>query len=111
MVSRHPPLTLAEAYAALSYHHAHREEVPREMQDDDDLADAMTREVPSNCPGASPATTPRAMRFHRYEHAPRAVADGLRSRGIDVTTTPRQGFCPPQTKSSSPRRPPRGESS
>jgi hypothetical protein len=29
---------------------------------------------------------PRTIRFHLDEHVPRAVADGLRKLGIDVTT-------------------------
>ena len=35
---------------------------------------------------------PRAIRFHLDEHCPRAIADGLRRRGIDVTTTPDAGL-------------------
>ncbi len=31
---------------------------------------------------------PRTVRFHLDEHVHSAVADGLRRRGIDVTTTP-----------------------
>jgi predicted nuclease of predicted toxin-antitoxin system len=31
---------------------------------------------------------PRTIRFHLDEHVARAVADGLRRLGIDVTTTP-----------------------
>lgn len=30
----------------------------------------------------------RTIRFHLDENCPRALADGLRRRGIDVTTTP-----------------------
>lgn len=32
------------------------------------------------------------IRFHLDEHIPAAVADGLRARGIDVTTTPGAGL-------------------
>lgn len=35
---------------------------------------------------------PRSIRFHLDENCPRAVADGLRRRGIDVTTTPDAGL-------------------
>jgi hypothetical protein len=35
---------------------------------------------------------PRTIRFHLDEHCPRAVADGLRRRGINVTTTPDAGL-------------------
>jgi predicted nuclease of predicted toxin-antitoxin system len=31
---------------------------------------------------------PRTLRFHLDENCPHAIADGLRRRGIDVTTTP-----------------------
>src|SRR5262249_22146003 len=31
---------------------------------------------------------PRTIRFHLDENCPAAIADGLRRRGIDVTTTP-----------------------
>ena len=34
----------------------------------------------------------RAIRFHLDENCPRAIADGLRRRGIDVTTTPESGL-------------------
>jgi predicted nuclease of predicted toxin-antitoxin system len=35
---------------------------------------------------------PRTIRFHLDENCPRAVALGLRRRGIDVTTTPDAGL-------------------
>ncbi len=35
---------------------------------------------------------PRTIRFHLDEHCDQAVADGLRRRGIDVTTTPEAGL-------------------
>lgn len=35
---------------------------------------------------------PRTIRFHLDEHVNPAVADGLRRRGIDVTTTPGAGL-------------------
>lgn len=35
---------------------------------------------------------PRTIRFHLDEHCHRAVAEGLRRRGIDVTTTPEVGL-------------------
>ena len=34
----------------------------------------------------------RTIRFHLDENCPRALADGLRRRGIDVTTTPEAGL-------------------
>ena len=35
---------------------------------------------------------PRTIRFHLDENCPQAIADGLRRRGIDVTTTPEVGL-------------------
>ncbi len=35
---------------------------------------------------------PRTTRFHLDENGPRAVAEGLRRLGIDVTTTPEAGL-------------------
>lgn len=35
---------------------------------------------------------PRTTRFHLDEYGSRAIAEGLRRRGIDVTTTPETGF-------------------
>ena len=35
---------------------------------------------------------PRTIRFHLDENCPRALADGLRRRGVDVTTTPEVGL-------------------
>ena len=35
---------------------------------------------------------PRAIRFHLDENCNRAIADGLRRRGIDATTTPEAGL-------------------
>ncbi len=35
---------------------------------------------------------PRTIRFHLDENCHRAVAEGLRRRGIDVTTTPEAGL-------------------
>ena len=34
----------------------------------------------------------RTMRFHLDEHVPHAIAEGLRRRGIDVTTTVEAGL-------------------
>jgi predicted nuclease of predicted toxin-antitoxin system len=35
---------------------------------------------------------PRTIRFHLNENCHRAIADGLRRRGVDVTTTPEVGL-------------------
>lgn len=35
---------------------------------------------------------PRTIRFHLDENCPNAIAEGLRRRGIDVTTTPEVGL-------------------
>jgi predicted nuclease of predicted toxin-antitoxin system len=35
---------------------------------------------------------PRTIRFHLDENCPNSIAEGLRRRGIDVTTTPEVGL-------------------
>jgi len=35
---------------------------------------------------------PRTIRFHLDENCSKAIADGLRRRGIDITTTPEAGL-------------------
>ncbi len=35
---------------------------------------------------------PRTIRFHLDENCPRSLAEGLRRRGVDVTTTPDAGL-------------------
>ena len=35
---------------------------------------------------------PRTIRYHLDEYCPRAIAEGLRRHGIDVTTTPESGL-------------------
>ena len=35
---------------------------------------------------------PRTIRFHLDEHCAAAIAEGLRRRGVDVTTTPEAGL-------------------
>ena len=35
---------------------------------------------------------PRTIRFHLDENSSQAIADGLRRRGVDVTTTPEVGM-------------------
>jgi uncharacterized protein (DUF433 family) len=41
IVSRVPTITLADVHAALAYYYDHREEVDRQIEDDDALADRM----------------------------------------------------------------------
>ncbi len=40
-------LTLVEVYAALAYYFAHREEIDREIEEGNALAEALRRQVPS----------------------------------------------------------------
>jgi hypothetical protein len=35
---------------------------------------------------------PKTIRFHLDENCDRAIAEGLRRRGVDVTTTPEAGL-------------------
>jgi uncharacterized protein (DUF433 family) len=41
IVSRHPGLTLADVYAALTYYHDHRDEIRAQSQADEEFADRL----------------------------------------------------------------------
>lgn len=48
IIAEHPGLTLAEVYAALSYYHAHRQEIEADMKADEQLvARLMEQSAPS----------------------------------------------------------------
>jgi uncharacterized protein (DUF433 family) len=47
IVSRFPQLTLADVHAALAFYWDHREEIERQMREDDELVTEMKRQVPS----------------------------------------------------------------
>lgn len=47
IVSRHPGLTLADVYAALTYYHDHREQIRAQIQADEAFADQMRAQSPS----------------------------------------------------------------
>jgi uncharacterized protein (DUF433 family) len=44
IVADFPQLSLADVYAALAYYHDHREEIDRQMREDDEFVDRMTTE-------------------------------------------------------------------
>ena len=41
IVSRHPSITLADVYAALTYYHDHRDEIRAQIQADEEFADQL----------------------------------------------------------------------
>jgi uncharacterized protein (DUF433 family) len=47
IVSRFPQLSLADVYAGLAYYWDHREEIERQIQEDQDLIAEMRRAIPS----------------------------------------------------------------
>jgi uncharacterized protein (DUF433 family) len=47
IVSRYPQLTLADVYAALAYHHDHRDKIERHIQEGEELASILQRQIPS----------------------------------------------------------------
>ena len=47
IVSAHPQLTLAGVYGALSYYHAHREQIDEQMKKSDDFAESLREKYPS----------------------------------------------------------------
>ncbi|HEX9870362.1 MAG TPA: DUF433 domain-containing protein [Candidatus Tectomicrobia bacterium] len=47
IVWRYPQLTLADVYAALAYYHDHRDEIERHIQEGEELATSLQRQIPS----------------------------------------------------------------
>lgn len=47
IVARFPQLTLSDVYAALAYYHDHREEIQRQMAEDDALVEKTRAAIPS----------------------------------------------------------------
>lgn len=47
IVSSHPQLTLAGVYGALSYYHAHREQIDEQMKQSEDFAESLREKYPS----------------------------------------------------------------
>jgi uncharacterized protein (DUF433 family) len=47
IVSRHPGLTLADVYAALTYYYDHREEIRAQIQADEEFADRLKAKTSS----------------------------------------------------------------
>lgn len=47
IVSRHPSITLADVYAALTYYHDHRDEIRGQIQADEEFADRLEAESSS----------------------------------------------------------------
>lgn len=50
IVAQFPQITLADIYAALSYYHDHREEIHRQMEEAETLAERLKRDNPSRLP-------------------------------------------------------------
>lgn len=46
IVSGYPHISLADVYAALSYYHAHREDIARQMKDDEEFVDSLRLATP-----------------------------------------------------------------
>ena len=47
IVSHYPQLTLADVYAALAYYYDHRDEIERYIQEGEELATTLQRQIPS----------------------------------------------------------------
>jgi uncharacterized protein (DUF433 family) len=47
IVSGYPQITLADVHAALAYYHAHREEITRQMSEDEAFIESLRRNEPA----------------------------------------------------------------
>ncbi|WP_404783568.1 DUF433 domain-containing protein [Altericista sp. CCNU0014] len=92
IVYHYPSITLADVHAALTYYYDHLTK----------FAEISTRAKPSpanwqpkrppSCNANSGKEMSGQIKFHLDENVSNAVAEGLRRRAIDVTTTPEQNL-------------------
>jgi len=88
IVADYPHITLSQVHAALSYYWDHKAEIDAQMKEADRFVDELKAKTGSGpLHKNSPARTLAMLRFHLDEHVPHGVAWGLRSKGVDVTTT------------------------
>ena len=59
IVAQFPQITLADIYAAFSYYHDHREEIHRQMEEAEKLAERLKKENPSRLPQKPAGTDDR----------------------------------------------------
>jgi len=95
IVSGHPSITLSEVHAALAYYYENRERIDADIQEGERFVAALKAQAassPLRKTSGKGTPMPRTIRFHLDENCHRAVAEGLRRRGIDVTGTPEAGL-------------------
>jgi uncharacterized protein (DUF433 family) len=59
IVAQFPQISLADVYAALSYYHDHREEIHRQMEEAEKLAERLKKDNPSRLPRRPTSTDDR----------------------------------------------------
>jgi hypothetical protein len=98
IVSHIPSITLADVHSALAYYFDHVQEIQDEIRADREYADEFFCNNPSMLDAKliqgrlKEASWSVPVRFHLDEQIPPALADALRNRGIDVTTTADAGL-------------------
>jgi uncharacterized protein (DUF433 family) len=93
ILSKHPTMTLSEVHAALAYYFDHRDELDREIRDDEESAEKLRAGAPSIFEELKTRkASARTIRFHLDENGSHAIAAGMRRRGINVSTTPEVGL-------------------
>lgn len=81
-------LTMADVYAALSHYHSHQDEMDAQMAAEDDRASELEDQVSLPLKLRLAEIDARVIRYHLDRSCPNSLAEVLRERGIDVTTTP-----------------------
>ncbi len=96
IVSEYPSITLADVHAALAYYYENRQRIDADIEAAKRYAEEMRTKAPPSLlqeelrgKGRPMA---RTIRFHLDENCSKAIAGGLRRRGIDITTTPEAGL-------------------
>jgi predicted nuclease of predicted toxin-antitoxin system/uncharacterized protein (DUF433 family) len=81
-------VSLADVYAALCYYHSHKEEMDAQMQDEAKFASDLQEKFSSELKQKLAELDAQVVRYHLDRSCPGSLAEALRQRGLDVTTTP-----------------------
>ncbi len=86
ILQTYPTITLADVHAAMTYYWDHREEIDRQMKEDEEfvvsLRASLDRDLSNNSRARILQTV---LRFHLDENVDQALAQALSRRGLDVT--------------------------
>ena len=81
-------VSLADVYAALALYHSHKENMDALMESEAKLAFELREERSKPLRELLAELDSKVVRYHLDRSCPKTLAEALRDKGIDVTTTP-----------------------